>query len=110
MKGPCKDSCRIGVAVFIVDSPWQPTIAESESRGQVMIKLAITGAVTAVIAAAFAISAAGASGVGPSKPSAAGASAMSEPGGASAGVSAASAYEPHLTPADFSPVVDNPYF
>jgi hypothetical protein len=75
-----------------------------------MIKLAITGAVAAVIAAAFAISAAGASSAGPSKPSAAGASAMSELGAASAGVSAASAYEPHLTPADFSPVVDNPYF
>jgi hypothetical protein len=75
-----------------------------------MIKLAITGAVAAVIAAAFAISAAGASSAGPSKPSAAGASAMSEPGAASAGVSAASAYEPHLAPADFSPVVDNPYF
>jgi len=34
---------------------------------------------------------------------------MLAPGAASAGVSAAPAYEPHLTPADFSPVVDNPY-
>jgi hypothetical protein len=68
-----------------------------------MIKLAITGVVAAVIAAAFAISAAGASGAGSSK------RAISSPATSSAGVSA-SAYEPHLNPADFSLVIDNPYF
>lgn len=69
-----------------------------------MIKRAITGVVAAVIAVAFAISAAGASGAGSSK------RAISSPAASGAGVSAASAYEPHLNPADFSPVVDNPYF
>jgi len=62
-----------------------------------MIKLACTATVAASIAAVFAISATGASGAGSSKPPAAGAG-------------AASAYEPHLNPADFSVVIDNRYF
>ena len=69
-----------------------------------MIKLALAVFTTAAIAGALAI-AAGASGAGPSKPSA-----ISTPGASSLGISAASAYEPHLNPTDFSLVIDNPYF
>ncbi len=69
-----------------------------------MIKLALAVFTTAAIAGALAI-AAGASGAGPSKPSA-----ISTPGASSLGISAASAYEPQLNPADFSLVIDNPYF
>jgi hypothetical protein len=75
-----------------------------------MFKLAVTAAVAAVIAGAWAISAAGASGAGPSRTFVTGARATSTTGASGAGVSAASAYEPHLRPADFSLVIDNPYF
>jgi hypothetical protein len=70
-----------------------------------VIKLAFAALAAAAIAGALAISTA-ASGAGPSKPSP-----SSKRGFSSEAVaSAASAYEPHLNPADFSVVIDNPYF
>ena len=74
-----------------------------------MIKLTLAAVAAAVIAGAVAISTAGASGSGSSKRPM-GASGVAIPGASSRPVSAASAYEPRLSPADFSLVIDNPYF
>src|SRR5690348_13719041 len=66
-----------------------------------MIKLTLAAVAAIVAAGALTMSAAGASGGPPSKPAA-------TPPTLNAG--SAPAYEPQLRPADFSVVVDNPYF
>jgi hypothetical protein len=75
-----------------------------------MIKPMRAAMAAAAIAGALAILTAGASGSAPSKPSTAGGSVVSGLAAAGSGVSAPSAYEPHLRPTDFSLVIDNPYF
>jgi hypothetical protein len=75
-----------------------------------MTKPRFAAVAAAAVAGALVITTAGASGVGASQPFPAGGPAISSLRTAAVGVSAASAYEPHLRPGDFSLGIDNPYF